>query len=409
MLHMNAALEARNGKLLEQIADLETVIQRLWERGRQAAPSPRGLRAWATGKQEEARRERQEAEEARLVASQSLHTAMQAHTDVSVTMRQLQQANHALEAEKSAAREWHATDATDLSRRMADLSHQLTQERHRNEAMQRQVEYTEALRSSDVGRLLGEMQRLRDAHAAESATQLEESSRQAALVEEAREQMASLQAAGAMEASALQEEVGRQEALVSHARQSAANSSLTLNRQLTLMSERIRKLELENETLLSEAEGARAELAGLGAHARETEARLTSETMRLSAVVERLGGEAVESRTELMARLEQVSTEREATVSDLSRRLEFSEAERQKTTTQLRETVDKMRWLQSKAISDGGSLKPGPHRQALYWERCAEGFLPAHGSRTRLKAEGIRSTYTASPALHPHPTFPTPI
>lgn len=165
VLRDNAALEARNAKLVERIADLERVIQRLWQRGRAAAPSPRGLRALAADAQMEAQRERQEAEEARQHASRSLREAMEARSNAYVTLSHLSEANATIESEKSFIREMHATDAHELTRRMVELQQTLEQERHKCTLLAEDCARAEAQRNADVGRLLAEMQAMRTANA----------------------------------------------------------------------------------------------------------------------------------------------------------------------------------------------------------------------------------------------------
>ena len=105
----------------------------------------------------------------------------------------------------------------------------------------------------------------------------------------------------------------------------------------------------------------------LAAHTRATEEAMCKELARLNAVVERLGGEAAESRHEMLARIELLTTEREKTVSELTQRLADTELEMRTDKTRLTESLSKMRWLQQKAM-DGGSVKTGRDRQHLYWE-----------------------------------------
>ena len=163
LIRDNEQLAELNAQLRERVEDLEKVIRRLWQRGRAAAPSPRELRAMAADAHAQANRDRGEAEQARVMARQSLQWAMQARSDAFVTQTHLHEVNDSLEGEKSAAREWAATDAAELSRKMSSLTAELQQEQQRSAMLQADLERSEASRAADVGRLLAEVQALRAA------------------------------------------------------------------------------------------------------------------------------------------------------------------------------------------------------------------------------------------------------
>ena len=282
-------------------------------------------------------------------------------------MRQLQATNLALEAEKSVHAEWHAMDASDLSRQMQRLTDELEAERRRSEMFQQDFERSEAMRLDAVDRLHTEIHEMRQAHAQDTKYQIDEVSRLDALLDQQRQERVATEAEVMTEHAALRSEVGRQEALVEHSRELAAGNAVVMRTQISALSNDNNKMKDENERLRRELEEARGNFARLGAHSREREVYLTSELARLNAVVERLGGEKAESRSEMLGRLEAVSGERERTVADLTSRLERSEAEREKMTTQLHDTLGKMRWLQSKAL-DSGTAKSGKHRNMMYYE-----------------------------------------
>ena len=94
---------------------------------------------------------------------------------------------------------------------------------------------------------------------------------------------------------------------------------------------------------------------------------MSAELARLNAVVERLGGEAAESRSVMLGRIEALTEERERTVGELQKKLEHAEREKVESKHQLSTATQKMRNLSLKALASG-SAKPGRDRQQLYWE-----------------------------------------
>lgn len=147
----------------------------------------------------------------------------------------------------------------------------------------------------------------------------------------------------------------------------AAGNAVVMNQQVTLLTAQLGTAREETERLKRELDEARDNFRRLSTQARDNESRLEGEAARLNAVVERLGGEAAESRSTMLGRIEALTTERERTVSDLAHKLAVVTADRDKTTKHLREVIDKLRWLQTKALSDG-SVAPGRYRSMLYWE-----------------------------------------
>ena len=94
---------------------------------------------------------------------------------------------------------------------------------------------------------------------------------------------------------------------------------------------------------------------------------MSAELDRLNAVVERLGGEAAESRSVMLARIEALTEERERTVGDLQKRLTDAERSKAESSHELATATQKMRNLSLKALS-AGTVKTGRDRQQLYWE-----------------------------------------
>jgi uncharacterized coiled-coil protein SlyX len=178
---------------------------------------------------------------------------------------------------------------------------------------------------------------------------------------------AALRATSEHEQATLREEVERQQALVVHSREMAAGNAVLMNGQVTTLTAQLNGAMCENERLKRELDEARSNFSVLGTRTRESESRLQVEQQRLNSVVERLGGEAAESRTVMLGRIEALTSEREKTVGNLSRQLAEVTADRDEKTKHLREVIDKLRWLQTKALADG-SVPPGRHRSMLYWE-----------------------------------------
>lgn len=382
----NAELEARNIRMQERVEDLERTIKRLWQRGGAAAPSPRELKAIATEAQAHATRERRDAEGARQHARSTLRDAIQARSDAFEAINRLHVANETLESDKVSTREWAAMDVTELSRKMAQLSDQLSQERERVALLTADVERSEAARSADVGRLLAEIQALRVANAEWSRQQRSEAAQLTAALSAAREETSGLAAEGEHRQAMLREQVARQESLVMLSVENSASSAMVMSHQVNTLAEELKVCRSENGRLKRELDEARDNYSRLGAQARDADGRTQTETTRLNSVIERLGGEAAESRSTMLNRIEQLTQEREHTVAELSTKLEAVSDDRDHTAAELRQTVDKLRWLQSKALQSG-SVRPGRYRQMIYWESMKNSHAEESSASWRSDAE----------------------
>ena len=368
LLNENAALESKNQKLAQQIEDLENVHRRLWERGRHpASPTSKGLRTFATEAQQQLEHERQTAEAHRLEASENLREALQARSDAFVALAQLHEANQALEADKSALKEWHVNGASDMSRRMGELQSHLRQEQERCALLTRDLEHLNAARSTDVGRLLGEIEGVRREAGMQLERQHEECASLKAELDAAHFELADLSSTSAHEQAALRDGVRKQQVAVTDAREAAAGAQVVMNAQLARLTHELGRTQGENERLRVQLEEARDNYARLAQRGRETEERLTHEMGRLNAVVERLGGERAEDRKVMVERLETLSREKEETVGELSSRLQRTGREKDDEIKGLKAEIERMRRLQKK-VFDGGGVKPGKERMHLYWE-----------------------------------------
>ena len=134
----------------------------------------------------------------------------------------------------------------------------------------------------------------------------------------------------------------------------------------------------------------------LGAQSHATEQKLVTEAKRLNGIVERLGGEAAESRSTMLSRIEDMTRERERIVGELSMKLQATEAERDTTASKLRETVDKLRWVQKKALEDG-SVRPGRYRAYMYYETLKN--AQAEEQATSWRTDGDTSALSAQIAV----------
>ena len=368
LLKENSALEGKNQELLKQIEDLERVHRRLWERGRHpASPASKDLRTMALDTAKQLEHERQTAKVHRLEASENLREALQARSDAFVALSQLHEANQALEYEKSALKEWHVNGASDMSRKMSELQAHLSQEQERCAMLTRDLEHLDAIRSADVGNLLGEIEGVRR----EASLQLERQQEQCNAVrrdlDAAREELAELSSTSAQEQAALREEVRRQEAAVAEARDAAAGSQVVMNAQLSRLAHDLSERARENERLRVQLDESRENYSRLAQRSRETEERLTHEMHRLNAVVERLGGEKAEDRKVMVERLETLTREKQETVTELTSRMAKMEREKDEEIRLLKTEIERMRRLQKK-VFDGGGVKPGRDRMHLYWE-----------------------------------------
>lgn len=264
LLRENAALEEKNRMLSERIIDLEKSIQRLWQRGRHpAAPSTKGLRTMTHEAQQAMERERLDAEEARRDASDQMRQALQARSDAFVSLAQLHEANQALETEKSAMREWHANDAGDLSRRMADVTQQLSQERHKCDMLQRDIDHLQQMRTDDVSRLVAQLEEVRAEHAQQSRQQHEETRRLSEELEGARMEWTSLSGEAAYEKAQLQDELRRGRESVDRQRELSAGSSVVMNAQLAKLSAEADESKMAAERMRRDLEESRDNYAKL--------------------------------------------------------------------------------------------------------------------------------------------------
>lgn len=194
----------------------------------------------------------------------------------------------------------------------------------------------------------------------------EEAALEAAL-ETARSNTAALGEERAHAEHALRQEVARQEDLVVQSRELAAGQALQMRQRSGSLEAQLASSREENTRLKRDLDESRENFARLSAEARETDERARKEEARLNTVVEKLGGESAEARHVVLARVETLSSERERVVEDLSEKLEQVTKERDETTAHLKEVVDKLRWIQSKALEDG-SVRPGRYRAMMYWE-----------------------------------------
>jgi len=72
-------------------------------------------------------------------------------------------------------------------------------------------------------------------------------------------------------------------------------------------------------------------------------------------------------RERTLANVEALAVQRERAVAELREKLAATEKERDETTAHLHTVVDKLRWVQAKALQDG-AVRPGRYRQFMYWE-----------------------------------------
>ena len=115
---------------------------------------------------------------------------------------------------------------------------------------------------------------------------------------------------------------------------------------------------------LSEQRDLYRQLAG---DARDKEVMLTKEMARLNKVVERLGGEAAESRSTMVARMEELSIEKDRSTRELTQKVKTLETEHAAKTKELEETIGRLRMTQQKALANTAGMA-GRDRQKLYWE-----------------------------------------
>lgn len=382
LLRENAALEARNRHLSHQVEDLEAVIKRLWAKRGVGAPSSRELREIAAQTQRKAEHERQEADDARRAASQHLRGEMQAKSEAFVSLSALRDANMALEDERSATREWQAADARDLSRRMADLTRRLELEQHKVAILEAAAERAEAQRADDVGRVLAELESVRASTSERVREQREAASAFSHELGAAHETVDGLRREAAWAAAEHAEELRRRDEATERERERTASASVLMGGHVADLASQLAQQQDETARLRRQLTESRDSHARLSASARETEQRLTAETVRLRAVVERLGGEAAESRSALLARIETLTLELLQREQQSAARLAEVEEERHFTERRMGETLSKLRWLQSKALEEGGA-RPGRYRTMLYWESLKNADAPPNSMSWR--------------------------
>ena len=96
---------------------------------------------------------------------------------------------------------------------------------------------------------------------------------------------------------------------------------------------------------------------------------------------------AAESRKQTLAALERLVCDRDKTIQELRSNLKISEQLRRDTTRDMQSTIDKLRWLQSKALKQDGSAKSGRFRSMMYWEN----MKTCHASSPRADREVMLS------------------
>lgn len=379
----NEMLQANNNDLTKRVTDLEEVVKRLWQRGRSAAPSPRDLRNLADEANQRAAQERRDAQEVRLEAQRNLRDLIAARETRTETQGRLDTVTAALDHEKAVASAWHASDAIDLTRQMAEMQARLVHAESKNAVLQADAEKSTADRSIEIGRLVAEMEGHRATAAAQLRKQREEVAELTMMLEATQGQALTLQSQGQEEQRTLRDEMARREELVGRTQESAAANAVHAGAQIEHLSLELGHKDAENERLRRELEESRDNFARLSARSREEQSNFQRETARLQGLVEKLGGEAAESRASLVSRFEELTMEREAANASLRAQLDESEKSRSEVTAKLTHTIDKLRWLQTKALSSG-VVRPGRFRSLFYWESLKS----AHADQSAISWRG---------------------
>ena len=423
LLRENQMLEERNRVLTERIEDHEGIVKRLWRRGWAEAPSPRGIKEVTTHAAAVAAQERQEADEARAFAQRILRDSMQAKAEAEANLIEAQSANATLEAERSRMREWHASDASDLSRRMGELSRQLGAEHVKRNLLEADAEHQAVERTREVGHLLAQLEGVRAAAAEQARRHRAEAAELTARWEASWHEAEELRLDSLEARQRAVEEAARQAAALERAREAAAHDAVVHEAQQRTLSDELALTHAENARLRAELDESRHHYDALCRRAHEEQVRAATEHQRMNVLIEKLdasgavhgsahgasngalhapaaptlptpsmaaaatpapaasvaggGGDpdllgvairAAETRKLTIERLERLSFEREQTIEDLRANLALSERLRADENREQQATIDKLRWLQAKAISPDGSAKPGRFRSMMYWE-----------------------------------------
>ena len=367
ILSEQAALEARNAALVQRCDDLETVIRRLWQRGGAGAPSPKKLRDIANAASEAARRERHEAEEARQNAANNLRDALRAKSDAFVSSLFLETANATIEDEKSKMSELNAMGAGELSRRCTGLQQCLEQERMRVQLLTEDLAEASSNKEKALDKVMDQMRELKHEYAEEGRARSKQHSELVTELDAAREEIERLRMTGDHERMAWEQEVKRHEGLLNTSREKAANDAVDLQGQLKKAQSELQESRDEKNDLMAQLSEQRDLYRQLAGDSRDKEVMLTKEMARLNKVVERLGGEAAESRSTMVARMEELSIEKDRSTRELTQKVKTLETEHAAKTKELEETIGRLRMTQQKALANTAGMA-GRDRQKLYWE-----------------------------------------